>query len=54
MLFFFFFFLSERGELGERFTGVSSKQDRGDGGSYGDSGGDRGGVVIGMVMLVLL
>lgn len=39
---------------GERFTGVSSKQDRGDGGGYGDSGGDRGGVVIGMVVLVLL
>ena len=35
----FFFFLSERGELGERFTGVSSKQNRGDAGSYGDSGG---------------
>ena len=50
----FFFFLSERGELGERFTGASSKQDRGDGGSYGDSGGGRAGVVIGLVVLVLL
>lgn len=34
--------------------GKDSLQDRGDGGSYGDSGGGRGGVVIGMVVLVLL
>ena len=38
------FFLSERGELEERFTGFSFKQNReGDGSGYGDSGsGERG------------